>query len=176
MNYGRLEAPVRVELTYPGSEPGALPLSYGAMKPLAQGLATSPETSLRCRCGRTVAYPGNATPAPLVFSATATLRESASTFRYQRRSLSWRRGQDSNLQTLLRLPLSGRVESPISKPLRGRAGWNQTTITRISDERSFVELQPNGGKWRNRTPEALRPYCFRDSSLDQPDTSLGSPG
>ena len=58
-----------------------------------------------------------------------------------------------------------------SKPLRGRAGWNQTTVTRVSDERSFVELQPNGGKWRNRTPEALRPYCFRDSSLDQPDTS-----
>ena len=60
-----------------------------------------------------------------------------------------------------------------SKPLRGRAGWNQTTVTRVSDERSFVELQPNGGKWRNRTPEALRPYCFRDSSLDQPDTSPG---
>ena len=31
LNYGRMEAPVRVELTYPGSEPGALPLSYGAM-------------------------------------------------------------------------------------------------------------------------------------------------
>ena len=63
------------------------------------------------------------------------------------------------------------MESPISKPLRGRAEWGQTTVTRVSDERSFVELQPNGGKWRNRTPEALRPYCFRDSSLDHPDTS-----
>ena len=31
LNYGRMEAPVRVELTSPGSEPGALPLCYGAM-------------------------------------------------------------------------------------------------------------------------------------------------
>ena len=54
-------------------------------------------------------------------------------------------------------------------------GGIQTTIARVSDEHSFVELQPNGGKWRNRTPEALRLYCFRDSSLDQPDTSCGIP-
>ncbi len=32
LNYGRMEAPVRIELTPPGPEPGALPLSYGAME------------------------------------------------------------------------------------------------------------------------------------------------
>ncbi len=31
LNYGRMEAPVRIELTPPGPEPGALPLSYGAI-------------------------------------------------------------------------------------------------------------------------------------------------